>query len=1079
MQTQTHGMLEELRRCNIEQNLEASDRLASIANSLYSIDNRFSDLHSDISLEKLGKSFSHFSSDVEGMSQINSILSSLRFESMTVRHSNITEAHKRTFDWIFSTNCLPAEDPRSKIGFSSWLEHGGGLYWITGKPGILSSSVPKMLETNPIIPGSGKSTLMKYLEDHPMTNQLLHSWSQPSHLVTASFYIWNSGTMMQKSLQGLLQSLLYTILSSCPDLIPVLCPERWANGRFSASASFPWSVKDLKRALQVVKWQTSLPVQFYLHIDGLDEYEGKDHGVVIEILQDLSNSPAVKLCVSSRPWNCFNDTIGKANAGTLQLHELTEEDIELFAEENIISYGKSIRNRTQSQDYTRLVQEIRKRAQGVFLWVRLVVHSLRDGLTNDDPMSLLRQRLEELPTDLEAFFEHILSSVNEIYQKRMACTFLAALQSVDPLKLIHYSFLDEFVEDPQFGFVIPFKPFDSSEIQRRVEQAQCRLNGRYKGLLEPSSTTRLTPSTTVDFLHRTLRDFLQTRRMRSFLQERLPDQFNVRWAISSALLADAKFMNGSPRSQDFAAVLRFAGLAADEMSDRTFEYRILEHVELAYQQLSPSVPGRDAGHLVLDIALHIGRIDYIEHKLESDTPMRLGYLLMHGILCPLVRNKSFANIFEEGLYAFCDSASAACGTLRYCAGGAFVVRPPLETTPESTHTLNLQPELVRFLLKNGADPNETVDGISIWPEFLSDLSDQEHIPRNKQWWDVFKLMISHGANVKNQTSIWIKLIRAVRFFNVGKKRFQCVMSIFSTLLDHKLDPNATVDRVTIYDRRNSIWLNFLDMLTTKDFDVTETARLRDLLHSFLNNGADITSVYADFRSPEDSSISESWLDFVLSQLCDNDSIMGHIDPVPIFDVFLSHGLDPNTSVRGSTIWDKILGALYNGFRNPSNGAESYWPMSHDVIILFLQYRADPHAEQLYEIVGWARGTNDILLTQYAEKIEQAIRREINDLESRVREPSTHTSVMTGIIAPTSMPSGQPPYRSNKLHAPPKGKEVSGVFGSSSEGADVCAAGKKRGASALLRDSECQDGDAEDGRDWTWIKVPVKGKRRRG
>jgi hypothetical protein len=141
MQNQTHGMLKELQRCSIENNLEASDRLASIASSLYSIDKCFSNLHSDIPLEKLGKSFSRYSSDVGAMSQVNSILNSLRFETMMVRHSNIADAHQRTFDWIFSTESLPAKDPRSKIAFSSWLQHGGGIYWITGKPGILSGLV--------------------------------------------------------------------------------------------------------------------------------------------------------------------------------------------------------------------------------------------------------------------------------------------------------------------------------------------------------------------------------------------------------------------------------------------------------------------------------------------------------------------------------------------------------------------------------------------------------------------------------------------------------------------------------------------------------------------------------------------------------------------------------------------------------------------------------------------------------------------------------------------------------------------------------------------------------------------------
>ncbi|KAF1979009.1 hypothetical protein BU23DRAFT_192983 [Bimuria novae-zelandiae CBS 107.79] len=51
---------------------------------------------------------------------------------------------------------------------------------------------------------SGKFTLMKFLESHPDTRAMLQQWCQPFRLVTVSFYFWNAGTHMQKSLEGLL-----------------------------------------------------------------------------------------------------------------------------------------------------------------------------------------------------------------------------------------------------------------------------------------------------------------------------------------------------------------------------------------------------------------------------------------------------------------------------------------------------------------------------------------------------------------------------------------------------------------------------------------------------------------------------------------------------------------------------------------------------------------------------------------------------------------------------------------------------------------------------------------------------------
>lgn len=125
----------------------------------------------------------------------------LQFDEIAERRATIAEAHKKTFDWIFlpklSTPEIDHVDQDSNQaglkqgGFMKWLLGDQNLYWITGKP------------------GSGKSTLMKYLFDDKRTLDAVSAWSRGNELITAGFFFWNSGTAMQMSRMGLLQTLLY------------------------------------------------------------------------------------------------------------------------------------------------------------------------------------------------------------------------------------------------------------------------------------------------------------------------------------------------------------------------------------------------------------------------------------------------------------------------------------------------------------------------------------------------------------------------------------------------------------------------------------------------------------------------------------------------------------------------------------------------------------------------------------------------------------------------------------------------------------------------------------------------------
>ena len=295
-------------------------------------------------------------------------------------------------------------------------------------------------------------------------------WAGETSLATASFYFWDAGTAMQKSQQGLLQTLLYEVLKECPDLIPIICVSRWKGVDHSVSDSGPWQLAELSETFKRLKYQSSIKTKFCFFIDGLDEYNG-DPFEMINVLKDMTASPRIKICLSSRPWNCFEDGFGHDRNCKLYLQELTRDDIEQYSrcklEEHI---ALAILERDHSQ-YQELITEIVDRAQGVFLWVFLVVRSLREGFANGDSIFILQTRLLSLPTDLELFFKHMFNSVERVYQERMASSFQVALRVTEPpLLLMAYSFLDEEEEDPDFAINVASRVFDKTEIQFRHKE---------------------------------------------------------------------------------------------------------------------------------------------------------------------------------------------------------------------------------------------------------------------------------------------------------------------------------------------------------------------------------------------------------------------------------------------------------------------------------------------------------------------------------------------------------------------------------------------------------------------------------
>jgi hypothetical protein len=389
------------------------------------------------------------------------MLARLFFTDMPERYEAIPKAHKDTFKWIF-TEAPTTPKPDMWDSFPSWLSgtSGENLYWITGKP------------------GSGKSTLMRYLFDQ-ITTARLSTWKGDDPVIKAGFFFWNSGTTMQMSRMGLLQTLLHGALCADKKAMLQIFHHRWRQYIAFAGGRQPLSWSELRKAFEALIEKPLGRKRYFFVIDGLDEFDG-NHKELVDIVLSAAAKPHVKVCVASRPWLVFADTF--ECRPKLLLERLTEKDIRKYVEDAF--KGNRHYRRLEELEPDRastLGREITTRAAGVFLWVYLVVQSLLDGLSDGDRMSNLMARFESMPLELEALYDQLLRGLDEAYFKD-ACQLIRLVMAVERPLLLELWFADD--EDCTSTLKLDTSFYLPEVVKNRMELMRRRILSRCKCFLE-------------------------------------------------------------------------------------------------------------------------------------------------------------------------------------------------------------------------------------------------------------------------------------------------------------------------------------------------------------------------------------------------------------------------------------------------------------------------------------------------------------------------------------------------------------------------------------------------------------------
>ncbi|KAM5343823.1 hypothetical protein ACJ41O_012360 [Fusarium nematophilum] len=363
--------------------------------------------------------------------QHRSFLQSLKFPEINQRYNDLMDSRNASFKRVFASyeamtrkgddsrvtqdgnreDASTREHGRNEIGqawaeFIEWLQSSDSLFCIRGKP------------------GSGKSTLVKFIIDNKNTSQLLCRWSPKATIV--SHFFWKIGSSPQNTIKGLLSSLVYRSLDGNQEMV------RHILDRFRHLSSntyyHDWSTQDLKTVLYfILEKDTQHRCVF---VDGLDEICAEDGlSKLTQSLDEILKFPNIKMCVTSRPETLVMSWLKKKNVPGVLLEDLTRPDMWSFVRKELKPFLSNDSLCPEAHD--KLAEKLVWKAQGVFLWLHLATRSLTTGIQNEDSEEMLLTRLGGLPSELEKLYADMWQRLNEnnsVYRETAARYFRYALQ---------------------------------------------------------------------------------------------------------------------------------------------------------------------------------------------------------------------------------------------------------------------------------------------------------------------------------------------------------------------------------------------------------------------------------------------------------------------------------------------------------------------------------------------------------------------------------------------------------------------------------------------------------------------------
>ena len=327
----------------------------------------------------------------------------------------------------------------------------------------------------------------------------------------AAFFFHDRGSEKQKTLIGMLQELLRSILQQIPALSRYVLSSYLELVRLQRTRCPSWDFSSLKSALVSLIEQRHVKIRILLLLDALDEHQGDNDMLasLLKVLVDKCDNERVKLkmCLASRSWTVFQHHFGKCPG--FSIHDHTREDIMTYIRARLEPCGPQEIHQLIHGNITPLANLVATRASGVFIWVRLVVDLLAKGIQDGTPHRTLEEKVNKMPQELRDLYADTVRRIEPEYSSEAYIMLQTTLCSFEPLPLEVLMYISDVNSDSPrldpawYGDL----PVESTSSQKS------RLASRSGGLLEAvqrDQSESESDDLVVQFIHQTVKEYVQT-----------------------------------------------------------------------------------------------------------------------------------------------------------------------------------------------------------------------------------------------------------------------------------------------------------------------------------------------------------------------------------------------------------------------------------------------------------------------------------------------------------------------------------------------------------------------------------------
>ena len=373
---------------------------------------------------------------------------------------------------------------------------------------------------------------MRYLADSEITEtmlQILSDWAAPYRIADTKMLLLESWKRaIQKSMEGLLRTLLsssterntYGYLATLQQ--SAVLPDGIAC-MYDQVPGTKWTVSELSDFFRDVMMILSNDCMIAIFVDGLDEFGRyrSDREELVSLFLGLTSFPNIKMCLSSRPWSEFKDSLD--TFPHLKLENLSKGDMNDFVRAELGNCRAFQDLARVAPDEVRNLQDhLATKSNGVFFWLFLVTRRLKSAAQDGTSLRKLADMLDEMPPDLDKFFQHMLDRIPDADRVQASKIFQVVLGSDAGClpSLMALSFTEE--DSPDFALSDAIRGESRPQILSRTVAFRRRLDSQCMDLLwcpQGAENAELLgwDGASVYFLHRSVKDFLESDSSRNTL----------------------------------------------------------------------------------------------------------------------------------------------------------------------------------------------------------------------------------------------------------------------------------------------------------------------------------------------------------------------------------------------------------------------------------------------------------------------------------------------------------------------------------------------------------------------------------